>query len=53
MKVTFKKHWKNHEPTTTAKSKKEALRVVRDAFFTTNTNSTLKEFINDAEITKG
>jgi hypothetical protein len=52
MKVTIKKHWKNHEPTETIETKKDALKCIENAFFNTNTESTLKEFIEDSEITK-
>ncbi len=52
MKVTFKRHWANHEPTTTANSRKEAIKEVMDAFLTTNTNESAESFIEDAEITE-
>ena len=52
MKVTIKKHWSNHEPILVVDTKKEALERIKYAYYTTSTNQTYSEFLDDANITK-
>lgn len=52
MKVTIKKHWANHEPILVVDTKKEALKRIKYAFYTTSTNQTFSEFLEEANICK-